>query len=169
MVKVKSIRRPFKFCPLCKGSLRQVKIDGRKRQSCPKCGWINYENPVPVVACAAINKKGEVLITKRNLEPGKGKWALPGGFVEWDEASEDACLRELKEETGIDGEIKRLIGVYVQRTAKYGSLLVIGYIVGVLHENITVNSELKEARFVSQRDIPYIPFLSHRKMLEGVK
>jgi len=121
------------------------------------------------VACAAVNDEGKILIAKRNLEPGKNSWALPGGFVEQDETPEDTCLRELKEETGIDGEITKLIGVYIQRTRKYGSLLVIGYLVDVLHENISINSEVKEAKFVSKRDIPYIPFLTHRKMIEEVR
>lgn len=169
MVKVKSLRRTFKFCPLCKYPLRRARVDGRKRLFCKRCSWVHYENPVPVAACVAINKKDEILVAKRNLEPGKGKWALPGGFVEWDEAPEDTCLRELKEETGIDGEIARLIGVYVQKTRKYGSLLVIGYAVRVLHENISINSEVKEAKFVKQKDIPYIPFLTHRKMIEEVR
>ncbi|KPJ68879.1 hypothetical protein AMJ44_05160 [candidate division WOR-1 bacterium DG_54_3] len=161
--------KTFKFCPLCKYPLRHGKVDGRKRLFCQRCGWVNYENPLPVVACAAVNDEGKILIAKRNLEPGKNSWALPGGFVEQDETPEDTCLRELKEETGIDGEITKLIGVYIQRTRKYGSLLVIGYLVDVLHENISINSEVKEAKFVSKRDIPYIPFLTHRKMIEEVR
>jgi ADP-ribose pyrophosphatase YjhB (NUDIX family) len=162
-------RKDLKFCPLCKHPLGRRRIDGRNRSVCPKCGWINYENPAPVASCVAKNKKGEILIARRNLEPGKNKWALPGGFIELDELPERTCLRELKEETGIDGEIAGLIGVYFQPTKKYGSLLVIGYIVNVLHENISVNNEVKEARFVSKRELPYIPFLSHRKMLEEVR
>lgn len=156
----------FKFCPLCRYYLRKTQVDGRKRLVCQKCGWIHYKNPIPVAACAVINKKGKILIAKRNIEPGKNRWALPGGFVEWNETPEDTCLRELKEETGIDGEITRLTGVYIQRTKKYGSLLVIGFIVSAIHEDISINSEVKEAKFVSRRNIPYVPFLTHRKIIE---
>lgn len=141
-------------------------VDGRKRLICQKCGWIHYENPLPVAACIAINKEGKILITKRNLEPGKNRWALPGGFIESNETSEKACLRELKEETAVEGEIIRLVGVYVQKTRKYGSLFVIGYVVRVLKGNISVNSELKEAKFVSRKDLPHIPFSTHRMMIE---
>ena len=156
----------FKFCPLCKNSLRRDKVDGRERSVCRKCGWIDYENPLPVAVCAAINDHGKILITKRNLEPGYNKWALPGGFVETDETPEKACLRELEEETGVKGEIDRLIGVYVQKTKEYGSILIIGYVVNVLKERISLSDELKEAIFVNRKAIPYIPFLSHRKMIE---
>jgi ADP-ribose pyrophosphatase YjhB (NUDIX family) len=133
---------------------------------CRKCGWIYYENPLPVVVCVAENKKGKILIAKRNLSPGKNKWALPGGFVERYETPEKACLRELKEEVGIDGKITRLIGVYAWRTREYGSVLVIGYAVSVLHENISINNETKEAKFVNRKNLPYIPFSIHRRIIK---
>ncbi|MBL7197427.1 MAG: NUDIX domain-containing protein [Candidatus Omnitrophica bacterium] len=157
--------RTYKFCPLCRYYLRRARIDGRTRLICQKCGWIHYKNPLPVAACAAINEEGKILIIKRNLQPCKDRWALPGGFVESDETPEDTCLRELKEETGIDGEITRLIGVYIQRTKKY---VRIGYAASVLHENISINSEVIEAKFVGRRVLPYIPFLTHRKIIEEV-
>ena len=158
----------FKFCPLCKHPLRRSEIDSCKRLVCPECGWIHYENPLPVVVCVARNKKGKILITKRNVKPGINKWALPGGFIELGENPEYACLRELKEETGIEGRVVRLTGVYVQKTRAYGSILVIGYEVNVLKEAIFLNNELKEARFIDRKDLPRIPFATHRKIIEEV-
>ena len=162
------MKRIFKFCPLCKDNLRQNLIEGRTRLVCQKCGWIDYQNPLPVAVCAAINADGKILIAKRNQEPGKNKWALPGGFIEPNENPEKACLRELKEETGIEGTIMRLAGVYLRKTRIYGSLIVIGYAVKVFKENISVNNELKEAKFFSRKDLPRIPFLAHRKIIEKV-
>ncbi len=158
----------FKFCPLCRYYLRKTQVHGRKRLVCQKCGWIDYRNPLPVVACVAKDKEGKILITKRNLKPGINKWALPGGFVEANETPEIACLRELEEETGIKGKIKRLIGVYVQKIREYGSLLVIGYEVKISKNYLSLNSELKDAGFFSKKDLPVIPFSSHRKIIERV-
>ncbi|MDP8216831.1 MAG: NUDIX hydrolase [Candidatus Kaelpia imicola] len=158
----------FKFCPLCNYSLRRVQIDGRKRLICQECGWINYKNPLPVTACVAVNREGKVLIAKRNLEPGMNKWALPGGFIELNETPQDACLRELKEETGIKGKITGLIGVYVQKTKEYGNLIVLGYKVRTFNESIIISNEVKEAKFINWENLPQIPFLTHRKMIAEV-
>jgi len=143
-------------------------VDGHKRLVCQRCGWVYYENPLPVVACAARNKQGDILIAKRNLEPGINRWALPGGFIESDETAEAACLRELGEETGLKGRIKRLIGVYLQRIRDYDPLLVIGYEVSVSKSRFSLNNELKEAGFFSKREMPVIPFSSHRKIIRAI-
>jgi ADP-ribose pyrophosphatase YjhB (NUDIX family) len=156
----------FRFCPLCKCRLYVKQIDGHKRLACRKCGWVYYKNPLPVVVCVAKNKEGDVLIAKRNLRPGINKWALPGGFVEANEAPEKACLRELKEETGLKGSVKRLLGVYTHKTLEYGPLLIIGYEVSIFRGRIFLSNELKEARFFNKKNLPFIPFLSHRKILK---
>ncbi|MBN1621507.1 MAG: NUDIX domain-containing protein [Endomicrobiales bacterium] len=162
------IKQVYKFCPLCRYYLSKVRIDGHVRLVCQKCGWVYYKNPLPVTSCVAVNKKGEMLIAKRNLDPGKGSWALPGGFIELNETPEDSCLRELKEEVGIDGKIMRLVGVYVQNTEEYGSLLVVGYMVKAMHDNLSINSEVQEAKFVKKNSMPYIPFMAHRKLIKEV-
>lgn len=59
-----------------------------------------------------IRYKGGIVLIKRRNEPYKGHWALPGGFVEYGEKVENAAVREAKEETGLDVELLKLIGVY---------------------------------------------------------
>ncbi len=158
----------FKFCPLCRFYLRRKQIDGRRKLVCQKCGWIYYKNPLPVVVCAVKNRENKILIAKRSFAPGKNKWALPGGFIESGEAPETACLRELEEETGLKGTVRRLIGVYIQKTRYYGSILVIGYEVSVSKNILSLNDELKEAAFFSKKDLPIIPFWSHRKIIMNI-
>ena len=165
---MKNKKYPFKFCPMCKYYLKWMTIDGTKRLLCQRCGWINYQNPLPVAVCVVKNKEGHIFLAKRAIEPGIGKWALPGGFIESGEDPQDACLRELKEETGLEGEIIRLIGIYTYRSKIYGSLLVIGYEVTIKEEGFRINDELKEAKFVSRQNLPKIPFSSHRKIIEDV-
>lgn len=70
------------------------------------------KTPLLTADCVVFDSDGRLLLIKRARQPFKGKFALPGGFVEIGETVAAAALRELKEETGIEGEIEALIGVY---------------------------------------------------------
>lgn len=71
----------------------------------------DYEKP-SVTVDIIINVNEGIVLVKRKNDPFKGEWAIPGGFVEYGEKVEDAARREAKEETGLDVELKDLIGVY---------------------------------------------------------
>jgi ADP-ribose pyrophosphatase YjhB (NUDIX family) len=81
--------------------MQAVEGDHRQRFVCSGCGFTHYDNPRVVVAiyvCA-----GEKLLwIRRGIAPAKGRWAIPGGFMESDETPEEAASRELCEETGIN-------------------------------------------------------------------
>jgi len=158
----------FKFCPMCRVLLEVKDVEGANRLVCPACGWINYQNPVPVAVAAVLNSRREVLIARRNFAPAAGKWSLPGGFVEAGEHPSAACLRELVEETGIKGEILRLAGIYNFNSRVHGSLLVVGYEVRALTEKLKLNKELSEAAFVEYKNVPDITFASHKKLLKDI-
>jgi len=68
--------------------------------------------PALTTDCVVFDARGYVLLIRRKHDPFKGSYALPGGFVDVGERVEDACRRELKEETGLEVGALRLIGVY---------------------------------------------------------
>lgn len=70
------------------------------------------KTPLLAVDCVVFDPSRRVLLVRRRNEPFKGEWALPGGFVEIGETVEDACRREVREETGINLGLVSLIGVY---------------------------------------------------------
>jgi 8-oxo-dGTP diphosphatase len=158
-------RQPFRFCPHCRAGLDKKKIEGKKRAFCPECGWVRYQNPLPSVAAVVWNESGKILFVKRGVEPAKGKWALPSGFIEIDETPQEACLRELKEETGLQGHIVGLTGVVNQRSFLYKNVLIIGYEVRASGA-LRAGSDSEDAEFFSMNNIPRIAFPSHRELIE---
>lgn len=86
----------FTHCPAC-GSSGFV-TNNEKSNRCTNCNFVYYINPSAAVAAFILNKNGDLLVSVRGKEPEKGKWDLPGGFVDANETAETAISRELKEE-----------------------------------------------------------------------
>ena len=86
----------LKFCSNCGAALQFGAINGedRHRLSCPACGHIAYVNPRLVVTVFPITDDGEIVLLRRGIEPGRGQWAQPGGFLEVDETVNQAAIRE---------------------------------------------------------------------------
>ncbi len=150
---------------MCTSALETQQIEGRNRLTCPECGWINYRNPLPVASALVVNKKGELLLIKRGVEPAKGCWALPGGFIEVDETPEEAGERELFEETGIKGSPGRRVGVLRHDSPMYGSILIVGFEFIVESEEIAAGDDAMDARFFPTNELPEIPFEAHKKLI----
>jgi len=102
-------------------------VDDKPREVCSACGTVFYVNPLPVAACVVLNEDREVLLVKREREPHKGMWCLPIGFAEMGETIGQAARRELKEETGIEGQILRLIDADSFSSDYYGQLLIVTF------------------------------------------
>ncbi len=160
-------RQSYTFCPRCGTLLKEERIEDRRRQVCPTCEWIHYENPLPCVAALVRNTDGDILMVRRGVEPAKGKWALPSGFVEIEETPEMACLRELEEETGLLGRLTGLLGVFSQESQLYKNVLIIGYRVEAEGET-RAGSDSQAVRFFPVSELPDVAFSSHRDMIRAV-
>jgi len=109
-VKENSYHGQFKYCPYCGTQLSSKEKGGKQRPACPNCGFVQFLNPVPGVV-VVIEKDGHVLLGKRAGSYGKGKWGLPQGYIEFDDDFLTAAIRELKEETGREVEIRSIINI----------------------------------------------------------
>lgn len=141
------------------------KIEGKTRYYCPLCGWILYRNPIPSVA-AVVRRDNKLLLIKRGVEPGIGKWALPSGFLEEDETPEEGCIRELSEETGLKGKIIRLIDVDNEESLIYRNILVIGYEIEITGGELKSGSDTIDVKFFPTNKLPDITFKSHTRILK---
>ena len=100
------------YCPRCG---KQATIAFPRSLTCESCGYGAFYNPKPV-ACAITKHEQGIILARRGFQPNRGKWSMPGGFVELGESVEDAAIRETKEEIGLDIELRRLVGVYSRST-----------------------------------------------------
>lgn len=120
------------FCSRCGASLGFGVVAGedRERLSCPACGHIAYVNPRLVVTTFPITDAGEIVLLRRGIEPGRGAWAQPGGFLEVDETVNQAAIRETWEETGLLVEPGEIIGLYTRLEAAVVTIAFEARIVG---------------------------------------
>ncbi len=156
------------YCHFCGQRLQRKKIENRERLFCPACRVPIYENPVPATAAVIIKKHREILLVKRSVDPQKGKWCLPGGFVEMDESPEQCCLRELKEETNLKGDIDKLVGVYLSKNPIYQSVLVIGFRLNNIRGRARAGDDSEEVRYFDLNGLPEIAFRSHLSLIGDV-
>lgn len=102
------------FCSHCGSKNLSFEIpegDSYHRFVCKNCGTIHYQNPRIIVGCL-VEHENQILLCKRAIEPRKGLWNLPAGFMENGERAEEGALRETYEESHAEVEIKKLHVVY---------------------------------------------------------
>ena len=107
------LRGHIKHCRECGGAVvYRIPDDGdtRERAVCPICHTIHYENPLNVVGTVP-HLGDKVLLCKRNIEPRKGKWTLPAGFMELEETTAEGAARETVEEAGALFEMEGLVSL----------------------------------------------------------
>jgi 8-oxo-dGTP diphosphatase len=157
--------REKKFCHYCGAELSKKTYEGRQRLFCEHCHEPLYENPIPATCLVVVDEKARVLLVKRSVEPKKGFWCLPGGFMELDETPEQAALRELTEETGLKGRIDMLLGVSSNPSAQYHTVLMVGYLVKSYFGSLSAGDDAKDVQFFQFNELPDIAFKSHANFI----
>ena len=164
------IRPPLKNCHAC-GALvvyrRPDDGDSKERAVCVACQTVHYENPLNVVGTVPFwGEHGEqVLLCKRNIEPRRGKWTLPAGFMELGETTSEGAARETDEEAGASFE---LLGLFtVMNVARVGQLHLF-YRARLLSSQFNPGHETMEAKLFSEAEIPWddLAFRTVKETLE---
>ena len=111
-----------RHCAFCGAKTDWVTRDGDHRpvELCPVCGTVLFRNSVPC-AGALIVDDGRLLLLHRTIEPFRGHWDIPGGFLEEGEHPEVGVRREVMEETGLDVRPDELLGFYIDHYSGEGS------------------------------------------------
>ncbi len=153
------------FCSSC-GSKTETQLIARQRLSvCTACDRIFFRNP-KVVVTALLENQGRVLLVRRDIEPGRGLWGLPGGFVDWDEHPEQAMVRECSEEIRVRVEPIELQGVEHVITADDEGIVILPYRARLLSGNPAAGDEVQQVGWFDPGGLPPLAFSSHRKILQ---
>ncbi len=155
----------YNFCYNCGQKTVSKKLDGKLRSYCNNCNSVLYKNPIPSVAIVAFNQNKELLMTKRGIEPGKGYWCLPGGFVETGETIFQTVKRELKEETNYDCTNIKIINVDSIINGYWGDILILGFSVKLKKSILIAGDDADEAKFFPLNNRPEIIFPVHQTFL----
>lgn len=144
----------FRFCPVCGGSLesKQLKDGDPSRLVCQACRFVYYLDPKLAVGTVIVDAQNRIVLVKRAIEPGYGKWVFPGGYVDRGEEVQRAAVREAREEAGLEIRLDRLINIYsyAGRTP-----VIVVYAATMIGGSLACDEEGLEARFFESHQIPW--------------
>jgi ADP-ribose pyrophosphatase YjhB (NUDIX family) len=161
------MRSDFRFCPVCGGALesRSLRDGDPARLVCTACGFVFYLDPKLAVGTIITDEQNRVVLVKRAIEPGYGKWVFPGGYVDRGEEVRAAAVREAREETGLEVRLNRLINIY-----SYAGRVpvIVVYSATMMGGCLGCDDEGLEARFFEPETIPWeeLAFRSTREALQ---
>jgi len=144
----------FRYCPLCSGALdaRRLKAGDPERLVCSSCGYIFYLDPKVAVGTIIRLPDTRIVLVRRAIEPGYGRWVFPGGYVDRGEPLDVAAIREAREECGLEVRLDGLVNIYSYpgRTP-----VVIVYGATATAGTLTHDDESLEARAFHEREVPW--------------
>jgi len=139
---------------VCGGPLetRVLKEGDPTRLVCTRCGFVFYLDPKVAVGAIIGDGDGRVLLVRRAIEPGYGKWVFPGGYVDRGEEVQLAAIREAREEAGVVIAIEALLDIY---SYSGRTPVIVVYTARMLGGELAVDDEGFEVRWFSEADIPW--------------
>lgn len=156
----------FRYCPVCGGELesRVLKTTEPKRLVCTTCGFVFYLDPKLAVGTIISDDDGRIVLVRRAIEPGYGKWVFPGGYVDRGEEVRLAAVREAREECGLDVRLERLLNIY---SYPGRAPVIVVYTARMTGGCLACDDEGLEARFFDRSAIPWdeLAFRSTREAL----
>jgi len=157
------------YCVLCGTPLVVRVIEGREVEACPNDAFVLWHDP-KVTTAVVIEVGGGVVLGRRSIEPGRGLWCLPGGFVNDDEGPWEAAARECFEEVCAKVELTRLIGVFHIAKQSAPSMVGIAYQARLAEGSVmSPGAEMLDVRVFQLDSLPPLAFPSHRQVMAEYK
>ena len=157
----------YRFCPRCGGAFerRLLKPSEPERLVCTQCGYVFYLDPKIAVGTIIRAPSQRLVLVRRAIEPGYGKWVFPGGYVDRGEPLVTAAVREAREECGLEVRIDGLVNIYSY--AGRAPVIVV-YAATAIGGAIATDEECLESREFDIDDIPWDE-LAFRSTRDGLR
>lgn len=157
------------YCVRCGATMTDKLAFGEIRRVCPNCEYVHFIDPKVAAVAFVHDDKNRVLLVKRAMEPERGKWALPAGYVNGTESPSAAAIRETLEETGIHIEIVQLLDVLHNLPSTdghtKGASIIIVYEARPIGGTLCAQDDVDDAQWFTPDALPDIAFESTRQAL----
>ena len=142
------------YCHRCGSAMNERDIAGTMRPSCDSCGAVVFFDPKLAVV-VVVSREDKILMVKRDIEPMMGRWSFPSGYVDRGEVVEKAAVREVREETNVEVELDRLLGVYSSRGAP---VVLVAFAASVEGGIAEAGDETQAVGWFPADELPSLPF-----------
>lgn len=154
--------RPPDFCGRCGSRLG----DERPHPVCRGCGRTHFRDPKVGVGAVVHDERGRLLLVRRGVDPEKGRWALPAGYVDADEDPRAAAAREVLEETGLVVQVGEVVDVYTGTGG--GASFFLAFRAQVVGGTLAAADDALDAAFFPLDALPDLAFESTRAAVAGL-
>lgn len=151
-----------RYCQRCASEVAFRESHARYRPICPNCNFTYFFDP-KIAAIVVVEIDGRIVLHQRTIDPGRGRWTFPGGFVDRGEAVHDAAIRETREEIGVDARDLTLLGVYSEPGE---TVVLVAYAANADGQTPVVGDESIDVQTFDPRDLPDLAFHRDRIVID---
>ncbi|MEM7111565.1 MAG: NUDIX hydrolase [Chloroflexota bacterium] len=150
-----------RFCVRCGAPMETRVVGDKPRRACMACRYVHFTDPKVGVGVYVMQEE-KVLLVRRVMEPERGKWSVPAGFLDQGEDPKETAVREAKEETGLDVVIDSLIDVFHNPPAEGGASIFVLYRARRIGGELAAGDDADDVGFFALDDLPDLAFASTR-------
>lgn len=159
----------YAYCPHCATPLQTRTVGDKPRRVCPACDFIYFTDPKVGVGVLVV-REGKLLLVRRTMNPERGKWSIPAGFIDRGEDPREVAVREVYEETNLRVAIEELLDVYYNPpSGQGGASIFILYRGRLLGGELQAGDDADKAAFFDPQDVPELAFASTRDVIRRLQ